>query len=180
MNRVWLKRYGQGVLAIFVLTNLFLFASSKWNSDRMPGISHWRILSVLTGSMAPTIDAGDMVIVSKYNGDQPEVGDIITYWQDGAERSLVTHRVMKRLENGYVQTRGDANHEADGGWTDPTRIVGKVVVTLPYASTLQTFFQRPVVLTALLIMFAVLSYQKWLRQNRDASIKTGTVEGEVS
>lgn len=180
MNRAWLKQLGQGILAIFVVTNLFMFATSKWNSDKMPGISQWRILSVLTGSMSPTIDAGDMVIVTKYNGEQPQVGDIVTYWQDESERSLVTHRVIQRLENGYLQTRGDANHEADGGWTNPTYIVGKVVFTLPYASTLQTFFQRPIVLGALLLLFIALSYEKWRRQNKHASIKTGTVEGEIS
>lgn len=179
MNRVWSKRAGQILLALFVFGNVFLFATSKWNRDSMPGLFHWRILSVVTGSMSPTIDAGDMVIVAQYQGEQPQVGDIVTYWQDQTARSLITHRVVQRLENGYLQTKGDANHEADGGWTDPAHLVGKVVFTLPYAATIQRFLQHPMVLLGLVAALAYTSYRKGRRPIQETSCQTATVEGDM-
>jgi signal peptidase len=177
--RVWTKRTGQWLLALFVMSNVFLFATSKWNSDNMPGLSHWRILSVMTNSMSPTIDAGDMVIVASYRGEQPQVGDIVTYWQDQTARSLMTHRVVQRLENGYLQTKGDANHQADGGWTDPAHLVGKVVFTLPYAATIQRFLQHPLVLLGLVAALAYTSYRKGRRQTQDVSCQTAAVKGDM-
>jgi signal peptidase len=179
VNRVWTKRVGQCLLGLFVLGNVFLFATSKWNSDHMPGLFHWRILSVMTGSMSPAIDAGDMVIVVSYRGAQPQVGDIVTYWKDQTARSLITHRVVQRLENGFIQTRGDANHEADGGWTDPAHIVGKVVFTLPYAANVQRFLQHPMVLLGLLAALAYTSYRKGRRPIQETSCQTATVEGDM-
>jgi signal peptidase len=175
--RVWMIRAGQCLLVLFVFCNVFLFATSKWNSDHMPGLGQWRILSVMTGSMSPAIDAGDMVVVAKYQEAPPQIGDIVTYWQDS--RSLVTHRIVQRLENGYMQTKGDANHEADGGWTDPAHLVGKVVFTLPYAATVQRFLQHPSVLMGLVAALAYTSYRKGRRPIQDTSRQTATVEGDI-
>jgi len=153
--KIWVKRTGLGLVVMMIVLNLFLYSTSRLNEDRIPGYGDWRMLSVLTGSMAPQIDAGDMVIVTRYGaGEEPRVGDIVTYWRDEQTRSLITHRVIQSLDNGYLQTKGDANIELDGGWTDPDRLVGKVVFTIPYAAALQQFSKEPLVMAGLLAAFA--------------------------
>ncbi|QRG68107.1 signal peptidase I [Brevibacillus choshinensis] len=185
MGVVWTKRIGLGLLALFFILNLFLYASSQWNSDRIPGMGNWRVLSVLTGSMSPTIDAGDMVIVSRYIGKVPQTGDIVTYWKDDQSRSLITHRVIMRLENGYLQTKGDANHEADGGWTDPNRLVGQVVYTIPYAAALQQLLKEPLmmllILSGFLIFVVYTQRRSGAKQDlKPASVENETIEGELT
>lgn len=185
MGIVWTKRIGILLLALFFLLNLFLYASSHWNADRMPGMGSWRVLSVLTGSMSPAIDAGDMVVVTRYASDVPRTGDIVTYWKDDQTRSLITHRVVQRLENGYLQTKGDANQEADGGWTDPNRVVGKVVLTIPFAAALQQFIKKPLVMVVILAGFVtcLVCIQRRAGSRQDsqpASLPTEKMEGERS
>ncbi|MCW8171877.1 signal peptidase I [Natrialba swarupiae] len=48
---------------------------------------------VLTGSMAPAIDPGDVVIVGETEPTTIESGDVITFVRDGAD-TPVTHRVV--------------------------------------------------------------------------------------
>ncbi|MDF2679303.1 MAG: signal peptidase type [Brevibacillus sp.] len=185
MGIIWTKRIGLILVAIFFILNIFLYASSQWNSDQIPGMGNWRVLSVLTGSMSPTVDAGDMVIVTRYSGEVPQVGDIVTYWKDDQFRSLITHRVVQRLENGYLQTKGDANLETDGGWTDPNRLVGKVVYTIPFAATIQQLLKEPLVMFGILIGFLlfVIDTQRRSGAKKDlkkASAETETIEGELT
>lgn len=175
------KRAGTAVLVLFILLNLFLYASSRWNSDGMPGLGEWRVLSVLTGSMEPAIRTGDMVIVSRYSNEVPQAGDIVTYWRDDQSRSLITHRVLQRLENGYLQTKGDANQESDGGWTDPNRLVGKVVFTIPFAAYAQQLIKEPLSMVVIFAVFLVsIIYSQRRPKNRADSIQTDTIEGELS
>ncbi|MFF0829660.1 signal peptidase I [Brevibacillus sp. NPDC003359] len=155
MGRIWVKRTGIVLLAFFMIINLFLFTSSRLNADGIPGIGKWKVLSVLTGSMEPAINTGDMVIVERYESTVPQTGDIVTYWKDEQSRSLITHRVIQRLENGYLQTKGDANQEADGGWTDPNRLIGKVIFTIPFAATLQQVIKQPLVMLLILAGFVI-------------------------
>jgi len=168
---LWAKRIGAACLALFILLNLFLYASSRWNPDRIPGFGNWRVLSVLTGSMAPEIRAGDMVIVARYTEEVPQEGDIVTYWGEEQSRSLITHRVVKRLENGYLQTQGDANEEADGGWTHPDRLIGKVVFTVPYAAALQQLLKQPLVMVLLCAGFLAYLVGGQRRQKRNPATR---------
>ncbi|MFD2369570.1 signal peptidase I [Brevibacillus sp. GCM10020057] len=182
---VWTKRIGLLLLALIFILNLFLYASSYWNADRIPGMGNWRVLSVLTGSMSPAINAGDMVVVTRYASAVPQPGDIVTFWKDDQTRSLITHRVVQRLENGYLQTKGDANQEADGGWTAPGRLVGKVVFTIPFAAALQQFFKEPLVMAVIFAGFVTyLVYTQRRAGSRQdsqpASLQTEKIEGERS
>ncbi|MGG1660494.1 signal peptidase I [Brevibacillus sp. NRS-1366] len=181
MGILVVKRVGTVLLVLFILLNLFLYASSRWNSDGMPGIGGWRVLSVLTGSMAPAINTGDMVIVTRYSNDVPRAGDVVTYWRDDQFHSLITHRVMQRLENGYLQTKGDANLETDGGWTDPNRLVGKVVFTIPFAAYVQQLIKEPLSMLVIFTGFFVyIIYSQRRPKNRPDSMQTDTIEGELS
>lgn len=179
MGILWAKRGGIALLALFIILNLFLYASSRWNPDRIPGFGEWRVLSVLTGSMAPAINAGDMVIVTRYSNEVPQVGDMVTYWKDDQSRSLITHRVIQRLENGYLQTKGDANQEADGGWTDPNHLVGKVVFTIPFAAALQQLMKEPLVMFLLLACFVTYLVYTQRRHTVRQQIKQDSIQTET-
>lgn len=175
------KHAGIVLLAFFILLNLFLYASSRFNFDGMPGIGGWRLLSVLTGSMAPAINTGDMVIVNRYMNDVPQPGDVVTYWKDDQSRSLITHRVVQRLDNGFLQTKGDANQEFDGGWTDPNRLVGKVIFTIPYAATVQKGLKEPGTMIVLLASFLAYVFYSQRKYKRSQELtQTEMIEGELS
>ena len=105
----WLVR---GLLGLAVLTFLFLAVG--------PHVLGYRTMTMLTGSMAPEIEPGDVTVVTPIDVTDVTEGMVITYHQPIADHALVTHRVVsvdKSLDGTVtIQTKGDAN-EANDPWT---------------------------------------------------------------
>ncbi len=101
---------------------------------------------VETGSMEPTIDAGDgFVAVPAAAAGPVEEGDVVVYDAREIEGGgLTTHRVVEETDHGYV-TRGDANpftdqdsgepHVTDGQIAAKALQVNGEVVTIPHLGT---------------------------------------------
>ena len=75
---------------------------------------------VETGSMQPTLDAGDgFVAVPSAVAGSPEPGDVVVFRAEELHGGgLVTHRVAGVTEQGYI-TRGDANDAIDQQTGEP-------------------------------------------------------------
>jgi len=105
------------------------------------GSTHYLI--VLSGSMSPTIEPGDIVISTHVKPDEIEKGDIITFKDQNNPKNCITHRVVNIVKdddgNIYFRTKGDANDEPDINIVPSSMLVGKVVVTIPYLGYLPTF-----------------------------------------
>jgi len=77
----------------------------------------YRTMTMLTGSMSPVIDPGDVTIVTPLAVSDVTEGMVITYHIPIGERQLITHRVVS-VEHGpdgnvTVQTKGDNNDAVD-------------------------------------------------------------------
>ena len=80
---------------------------------------------VTTGSMSPTLERGDLVLMQRIN-TEPAVGDIITLERE--ESFLpITHRVVAVTEEG-VKTQGDARGRVDPWLVPEEEIMAKAVV----------------------------------------------------
>ena len=105
----WLVR---GLLGLAVLTFALLAVG--------PHVLGYRTMTMLTGSMAPEINPGDVTIVTPIAISEVTEGMVITYHRPIEDHSLVTHRVIsvETAPDGTVsvQTKGDANAAADP-WT---------------------------------------------------------------
>jgi signal peptidase I len=105
----WLVR---GVMVLAVLVFAVLAVG--------PHLLGYRTMTMLTASMAPEIDPGDVTIVTPIKVSEVTEGMVITYHKPIDDHSLVTHRVVsvETAGNGSVtvQTKGDAN-EAIDPWT---------------------------------------------------------------
>jgi signal peptidase len=82
-----------------------------------PHVLNYRTMTMLTGSMSPVIDPGDVTIVTPLPVDQVTAGMIIAYHIPLDDHHLVSHRVIS-VDHGAdgsvtVQTKGDANDAAD-------------------------------------------------------------------
>ncbi|SEW16950.1 signal peptidase I [Natrinema salifodinae] len=101
---------------------------------------------VATGSMEPTIDAGDgFVAIPDLVAGDVEEGDVVVYQaRDLHDGGLTTHRVVDETEEGYV-TKGDANPFTDQDGGEPHVTDGQIVaeawrvdgevVTIPHLGT---------------------------------------------
>jgi signal peptidase I len=90
-------------------------------------------LTVLTGSMQPTIMPGDMVVDEPVPATQVSVGDIVTYREPHGTRTI-THRVRSvSISEGqaHIVTKGDANHTVEKWQIPVTGKVGRVAYQVP-------------------------------------------------
>lgn len=100
-----------------VLTTVVLVVSCLALSALAFGLfsGRFRVLPVLSGSMQPMIDAGDLAVATPKATGAVETGDVIVFHPPG-EAHLVVHRVMSvsREDGGTViRTQGDDNDDPD-------------------------------------------------------------------
>src|SRR3954469_12320447 len=102
----WLVR---GVLGMAVLAFAFLAVG--------PHVLGYRTMTMLTGSMAPEINPGDITVVTPLAVEDVTAGMVIAYHIPIDDHRVVTHRIVgvERGTDGSVtvQTKGDANEAAD-------------------------------------------------------------------
>lgn len=81
-----------------------------------PRTGAYHVSVVLSNSMQPHWEAGDIVISRPEGPDQVRVGQVITYNPPIDGRPSITHRVIELTEPGatpVVRTKGDANDAPD-------------------------------------------------------------------
>lgn len=98
---------------------------------------------IYSGSMRPSIDVGDIVIVSKVPIDEVQKGDVIQYKTQNMSIPIV-HRVQEIYDEGdnvFFITKGDANDNSDSEPVLSENVMGKVVFNLPKIGWIPIFFK---------------------------------------
>lgn len=130
----------------------------------LPTAAGYRSLVVLSGSMAPAVSAGDVVIGRGVAPRDARVGDVVTFRDPGGRERLLTHRVHRAQAAGGGRfdfvTKGDAN-AAEETWSVPADArLGKVVARVPKVGYVlgraSTPLARVVLVVAPLALLALL------------------------
>jgi signal peptidase I len=94
---------------------------------------------VLTGSMQPSINPGDIVITAPVTRIEPKIGDVAAYQArrfDGAPVGVFTHRIMSGDgQSGWV-LKGDNNPSPDVQKPTNSDILGVVIFVIPWLGNL--------------------------------------------
>ena len=99
--------------------------------------------SVISPSMQPAYNVGDLVYVKSVEPETIEVGDPITFVLD-EKLTVATHRVVGiDLESSHFFTKGDANETPDSNPVHFKNLVGKVVFKLPLLGYVADWVQNP-------------------------------------
>lgn len=101
----------------------------------VPKATGSRPLTVLTGSMQPVLDPGDVVVVRPADAESLQIGDVITFQAKSGNPELTTHRITSVLitnEGRQYVTRGDANGADDPVPVKPEQVRGTVWYSVPY------------------------------------------------
>lgn len=121
------KKIIQDIIFILIILLSILFISIKIlnKNSQTFGVT---VLRVSSNSMIPTFKKGDVILIKKQK--EYNIGDIITYEVGEQENKyLVTHRIIKKSENGYI-TKGDANNTQDEETIYENVIKGKLFLIL--------------------------------------------------
>lgn len=96
---------------------------------------------VLTGSMAPAINTGDVIITTPIARKVPQVDDVIAYQAkrfNGENVAVFSHRIIGGdIESGFI-VKGDANKSPDPQKPKAEEILGVVFFVIPFIGNLLT------------------------------------------
>jgi signal peptidase I len=96
----------------------------------VPILFGWRPYVIVSGSMAPRIKVGDVILASPEHNAQRLLGHVTVFNDPDRPGHIKSHRVIKINPDGTMVTKGDANPTPDG---DPVQIsavrgIGRLLV----------------------------------------------------
>jgi signal peptidase len=97
-------------------------------------LQRYQFMTVLSGSMVPTLGVGDLVVARVITPDELQAGELATF-REPETGKLITHRVQSIIWHGEladVVTRGDANELGENWSVSSTDHVGEVVLRVPH------------------------------------------------
>ena len=118
------------------------------------------LMVVSSGSMIPTLNVGDIIVVRGTDPSTVTVGTIIIFHSPYDYSTPIVHRVIAIDDQGgqeFFQTKGDNNAVADG-WRVPTaNLIGIYVMKVPYIGLLSLELRGPLgwILIVLLVMLII-------------------------
>lgn len=127
------------IVFVIIMFGLYYMFQIKALKNEYANMFGYTFFEVATGSMANTINIGDVVIV-KITKDVNE-NDIIVYKE---ENSFITHRLIKKTEDKLI-AKGDANNSEDKPIVYE-QILGEVTYIIPQIGTLRKAIMTPQVL----------------------------------
>ncbi len=106
---------------------------------------YW-VATIASGSMSPTIEVGDIVVIDKWYAENPgglRNGDILVFKM---KDTLYTHRIInitEKNDNYYIRTKGDYKDNAEDSWVVvKTDIVGKVKFKIKFLGLPSVWLHR--------------------------------------
>lgn len=103
----------------------------------------YRVFNVISGSMAPQYNVGDLLYVEETDPSLVKVGDPITFVLN-ENLVVATHRVVEiNTENQYFVTKGDANNAADASPVHFNNLIGVPKFKIPCLGYVSDFIQNP-------------------------------------
>ncbi|MCW4008804.1 MAG: signal peptidase I [Candidatus Bathyarchaeota archaeon] len=147
------------ILATTVVSIFFLFVLFYWQP---------RFVVVTTHSMKPTLNPGDVLLITRVDARNLQVGDIIVYTRvvPFSSVNVVSHRIVNITEaNGVLtfNTKGDALKEQDSWSVLPSEIKGKVLFVIPKVGGFFIFVRSNmpmIILVALGVIIALIVYRR--------------------
>ena len=137
------------LVTIIIILAIYYFVQIKIANKPYANIFGYTFFEVATGSMDPTIDVGDVIIVKITN--EVNENDIIVCNKDNA---FITHRLIKIEEDNFI-TKGDANNTEDEPM-QKSDLIGKVVNIIPDFSLWRKIIFTPQVIIPIFIMLILL------------------------
>jgi signal peptidase len=125
-------------------------------------------LTVLTGSMRPALQPGDLIVSRRVNPNDLRIGQVVTFQPVSGDPTLITHRIVNLTRNLSGETislvtRGDANGMDDAPLV-PEQVMGRLFYRIPRVGYLTnntgSALQLGMLTGIALIAYAVYTYLK--------------------
>ena len=134
------------ILIPILIINCTLIIKSYTNKDEVPSVGGIFPMIILTDSMTPEFESGDLIICKNADAQDIKVGDIICFYDPaGNGTTTVTHRVTKITKDSNKnlawETKGDANNTEDAQVVPAKNLVGRYETHLSGIGNIAMFMQ---------------------------------------
>jgi len=134
----------RALVLAFTLFSFFLLAVQS-----LPGLM---VLHVVSGSMEPNVPLGSLVLLRR--GEPPSIGDVAAYVLEvQGRRYVLLHRVTGISSDGRYVFSADADPSSGITLVEPEKVLGKMLVAIPYLGYLAPY--APLVMGLLIVLSLV-------------------------
>jgi signal peptidase len=137
----------------------------------------WRSDVVLSGSMRPALEPGDVVVSAPVQAGDVQVGDIVIVDNPARPGHTLVHRVDSVRADGTLVTRGDANASADSTSVAPAEVLGRGRLRVPGVGMVAVWSQQGRVLPLVAVALAVALATWWAVAGASAAVPRATASG---
>ena len=160
LKRLWRNEYFQTALMTISMVMIFL---AFWYGTQWALNTEHPALAVVSTSMLPTLNVGDLIIVQGITPEQLNAqyinGDVVVFRDPGNVERLIVHRAVKteNVSGIYtITTHGDNNPVHSVETFSQDKLVGKVVGRVPYVGNL-ALITHSLGNTYFLIVFVIIA-----------------------
>lgn len=182
----WLKKNKKKIIqislyslvAIIIIPIIMIGISltiQGFSKKKLPSIFNIVPLVVVTESMEPKINGGDLIFVKKIdNADEIKKDDIISFWDPTNVNNIVTHKVVEKyFDNGkiYFKTEGINNNAPDSADVSEDLLIGKYMTKIPFVGKISMFVQSTegLIICLLIPLVIILSIDYFYRIKKEES-----------
>lgn len=143
------------LLIPLLVYNISLIFQAVLNPNETPSFLGIKSYVILSGSMQPEIDIGDIVIVKDVEENELQNKDIISF-REG--QTVITHRIIdiQTVDNEkQFTTKGDNNNSADNNVISADVIEGKVITVIPFLGKIGIMLKGKITIILAVIIFYI-------------------------
>lgn len=144
------------VILPLIFYNISLIVFSIVKPDETLSFLGIKTFVIISGSMEPSLNIGDIVVIKKCSEQDVKVDDIISF-REG--QTVITHRVIEinETENGkeYI-TKGDNNNTKDSIPVKFSNIEGVYIRKLEYVGKIVLFLKNKIVIISIVLIFYLI------------------------
>ncbi len=146
----WILNVLLVILTIVICIGFFYIYQIKILKNDYANLFGYTFFEVATGSMYPTLDIGDVIIVELTKNVKEN--DIIVYKD---EENIITHRLIKKNMDGLI-AKGDANNSEDKPIQEEM-VLGKVINTINKLGVWRKILISKEVVGLIMLLIALIS-----------------------
>ena len=173
-KKIW-NIVSTALVVLMVLCAVFLMGS------RLIG---YQCYTVISPSMTPVYDVGDLIYVKEVNPNTIKAGDVITFIVN-EDLVVGTHRVVRvDAENQRFYTKGDANEIEDQSPVHFNNVIGVPKFAIPKLGYVSDFVQNPpgmyiTIGVGIILILAVFLPDMIGKKKEDENEETAAVQTEI-
>jgi signal peptidase len=144
------------LISLVAVLTITIAIGSRTSADGQRMVFGQPVMTIISGSMTPTIAVGDIVVdapVTAVQASQFHVGQIISFRAAPGSPEIITHRIVAvQVQDGAVSyiTKGDANNSADSTPRPASDVIGLYRFSIPRGGYVLVAMHTPRVIGMLL------------------------------